>query len=697
MQNTEQNTSNDANVNQNSSVNNPVPVVNVQSTQPQPLDKVVLQQLLDAQTAQSTVQNTRMSYKAPSSFPQQTPIQQQQYFGNNVRFNHFQQNHSFATPTDPKSKRRESCRVTIQNRYSNQSNDAKQSVPNLGFLNRLWKSSSVPPNNETPVVVDTEVAANSNDDSCILCCEQFPEDIDLGLFASDPVYTLPCCKQLLHVDCYDELRKQKFDNCIFCRAHLPTYDLNTFHPNLLTEDELLIPDAIERTIEIELDCEAELNDGLVDAIVTVKGVVTNQNDDDFENNRPGMDLLIVVDVSGSMSGTPLKLVQESLVYLIDHQLKPQDRISLVKFSTTATLVSKPRGVTAKNKPELLSMVEKYLFATNSTNIFGGIHLAAEVLKMRERKNPMASILLLSDGEDTCGLQTDSLGLIKLCKDLKKDFLPIHTFGYGRGHDSKLMKGISDMTGGAYSFIESNTDVPVVFASAVGGMTSLILQNVSLKFNIESMEDSQEIIDVLAGSYETKFYDKAGKVDLFNMLDGESRKVIVKIKDPLAHFDVTPLKVTFSYSYVNETEIHKQYCDLTQFVPFSHSLHEQLAYVEFEKATAKALLLVDQRDTKSALLELNAFNQTISKMRTKLSTIGEHDLKYLEDIRSECDSMIEKLTKQSDSNVTRSKMRETQTVLCQQRSTNQTTVISAYQSAKSSSHSKRYMQSKTTME
>jgi len=42
--------------------------------------------------------------------------------------------------------------------------------------------------------------------------------------------------------------------------------------------------------------------------------------DNFDSeDRPGMDLVMVIDISGSMAGTKLKLVKETLTFLV-HEL-----------------------------------------------------------------------------------------------------------------------------------------------------------------------------------------------------------------------------------------------------------------------------------------------------------------------------------------------------------------------------------------
>ena len=53
---------------------------------------------------------------------------------------------------------------------------------------------------------------------------------------------------------------------------------------------------------------------------------------EMDESRPGIDIVIAIDISGSMQGQKIKLVRETLVFLVD-ELKDVDRLSLVTFNS----------------------------------------------------------------------------------------------------------------------------------------------------------------------------------------------------------------------------------------------------------------------------------------------------------------------------------------------------------------------------
>ena len=54
----------------------------------------------------------------------------------------------------------------------------------------------------------------------------------------------------------------------------------------------------------------------------------------LDDERPGLDLVITIDKSGSMRGNKIKLVKETLIFIVD-ELKEIDRLSLVTFSNSS--------------------------------------------------------------------------------------------------------------------------------------------------------------------------------------------------------------------------------------------------------------------------------------------------------------------------------------------------------------------------
>ena len=114
-----------------------------------------------------------------------------------------------------------------------------------------------------------------------------------------------------------------------------------------------------------------------------------------ELDRPPIDIVCVVDRSGSMQGGKWKLVVETLNDLVQ-LLQPTDRLSIVSFSNSATRECTLVRLNAVGKASLNSAIQT-MQANGGTNIGGGLDIALKQLQERRYRNPISSILLLSDG------------------------------------------------------------------------------------------------------------------------------------------------------------------------------------------------------------------------------------------------------------------------------------------------------------
>ncbi|CAO2169865.1 unnamed protein product [Urochloa humidicola] len=202
------------------------------------------------------------------------------------------------------------------------------------------------------------------------------------------------------------------------------------------------------------------------------------------NARAPVDLVTVLDVSASMEGEKISLVKRAMGFVIDN-LGAGDRLSVVAFHTGAVRVLRLTRMTADGKAAAKRAVEA-LAASGSTNIRGGLDEAAKVLEDRRHRNAVASVILLSDGQDnqSFGFSNGHGSFRTPDYDL---LVPpsfsiaggrcaaVHAFGFGTDHDAAAMHAISEITGGTFSFVEDHAAIQDAFARCVGGLLSVAAQ------------------------------------------------------------------------------------------------------------------------------------------------------------------------------------------------------------------------------
>lgn len=296
---------------------------------------------------------------------------------------------------------------------------------------------------------------------------------------------------------------------------------------------------IEIALHPEVEAVAAANTCNLTVLVHLKAAQrTVQNTETTSSDltsrgRAAIDLVTVLDVSGSMSGTKLTLLKRAMAFVISN-LSPVDRLSIVVFSSTARRVLPLRRMCPDGQRSARRVIDR-LVCTGGTNISEGLKKGAKVLEDRREKNPVASIMLLSDGQNTYCLTprsaTERRTPIRQPSQYGHGQNPVHAFGFGVDHDAATMHRISEESGGTFSFIQAESLVQDAFAQCLGGLLSVVAQDVQL--TILRQSDGVELRNMHAGSYQTDILSDGihGTVKLGDLYADEDRHVLVDIKIP----------------------------------------------------------------------------------------------------------------------------------------------------------------------
>ncbi|KAK2997689.1 hypothetical protein RJ639_026654 [Escallonia herrerae] len=260
-----------------------------------------------------------------------------------------------------------------------------------------------------------------------------------------------------------------------------------------------------------------------------------------QNSRAPVDLVTVLDVSGSMAGTKLALLKRAMGFVIQN-LGPSDRLSVISFSSTARRLFPLRRMTDNGRQEALQAVNS-LISNGGTNIAEGLRKCAKVMTERKWKNPVTSIILLSDGQDTytvtspraTNIRNEYQSLLPISMHRNSGagpHVPVHAFGFGADHDAVLMHSISEMSGGTFSFIEAECVIQDAFAQCIGGLLSVVVQE--LQLTVECIHPTLRLGSVKAGSYKTGISSDArtGFVEVGDLYAEEERDFLVTMNIPV---------------------------------------------------------------------------------------------------------------------------------------------------------------------
>ncbi len=196
-----------------------------------------------------------------------------------------------------------------------------------------------------------------------------------------------------------------------------------------------------------------------------------------DRQRPDANLVLLIDVSGSMNAPDkLPLVKDSMRLLVDN-LKPDDTVGIVVYAGAAGLVLPPTRVSEKEK--ILEAIAR-LTPGGSTAGAEGIRLAYDLAERSFRENGVNRILLATDGDFNVGI--DSTSELKGYVERKRDrgvFLSV--LGYGQGnYRDELAQALAQNGNGVAAYIDTLNEAHKVLVQQAGSSLFTIAKDVKLQ-------------------------------------------------------------------------------------------------------------------------------------------------------------------------------------------------------------------------
>lgn len=206
-----------------------------------------------------------------------------------------------------------------------------------------------------------------------------------------------------------------------------------------------------------------------------------------ELERPPLNLVLALDVSGSMEGESIEALRSGLTRMLEF-LEPEDRISLVTYSDGAAVAIEWAGL--EEKAALQSAILA-LTPGGSTNIYDGLFTAYEVASAHLDPARQNRVILLSDGVATSGIKSPAK-IKSLAAAWAAEGVATTTIGVGSDFDATIMKAVAEVGSGAYYFLEDPVAVKEVFTEEV--QTFLVPAALDVRLDVSMAEgyDVQEV-------------------------------------------------------------------------------------------------------------------------------------------------------------------------------------------------------------
>jgi hypothetical protein len=285
---------------------------------------------------------------------------------------------------------------------------------------------------------------------------------------------------------------------------------------------------------------------------------------DCNRDRPGLDLVVAVDVTGrGMRGDMLRALKIAMWFVVG-KLSPIDRLAIIAFAASSTLLCPLRQVTEASRREMVELIDR-LEDLRSWDVHININVALRhALKVLDSRKVSAGrvvgIMLVSHNPE-------------LIHERGKDKVhvgnvAVYTFGFGldsRETGERCSAALSHVAaasmGGTFSHIlvthgAAGRGLTMAFSQCLAGLLTVSAQD--LELTVAPVGNESRIAKVNAGSYpQWKQKDDANSprpggpvtVGFGNLYSGETRNVIVELWLPaiISERKAEILNVTYSYS------------------------------------------------------------------------------------------------------------------------------------------------------
>lgn len=249
------------------------------------------------------------------------------------------------------------------------------------------------------------------------------------------------------------------------------------------------------------------------------------------------EVVLAVDVSGSMEGTPLASTKKAALKFVKTILdvNPNIRINLITYSDTAIA-----AVSSSNEKKVLCNAINNMSADGGTNMYSAISKSQE--RLVETKTENKYMIIMSDGLPNRGKESNgsyTSPVNNIAGTLKSNNIKICSLGFFHNlQGSELSEGTSLMSSiaspGYYYNAANTSDIQDIFydiANQVGGRTSRIVKiacpvDVTVSCNGETLSSAEDTLNTRTNFGTLSFEGKFNETKILRLDDDADYEICI---------------------------------------------------------------------------------------------------------------------------------------------------------------------------
>lgn len=193
---------------------------------------------------------------------------------------------------------------------------------------------------------------------------------------------------------------------------------------------------------------------------------------DREGFRQPVNLAVVLDRSGSMSGAKIEKARQAALAAL-RELGARDRFALAAYDTEARVIIPSQ--TIEDRETLAARISR-IQPGGSTALHAGVESGAGQLLPHAASFNLNRILLLSDGLANVGPSSPE-DLAALGRRLARRNVAVSTIGLGDDYNEDLMAALAESGAGNYYYVQDTEKLASIFAKELGKLLHVVARNV----------------------------------------------------------------------------------------------------------------------------------------------------------------------------------------------------------------------------
>jgi Ca-activated chloride channel homolog len=346
-------------------------------------------------------------------------------------------------------------------------------------------------------------------------------------------------------------------------------------------------------------------------------------------DRPPLNLGLVIDRSGSMSGEKIDYARQAACYAVE-QLLPSDRVSVAIFDDRVDILV-PTTL-AIHKADIVRHI-KQIRERGSTALHAGWVEGGLQVGQHYKAEHLNRIILLSDGLANVG-ETNPDAIAQDVHGLSRRGISTTTMGLGNDYSEDLLEAMARSGDGNFYHIESPQQLPQIFQAELNGLMATLGHKVSLGI---TPQGNVTLVDILNDLERTEY----GRLKLPNLVVGNPIAVVIRLKIPACPqtTDLCQFRVAWDDPNQEDRQIQRTTLRLPVLpslefdtLPSNPEVQQQVALLMAARAREEAIRQIDQGRLADATARLEVARGIV--MSAPMSPAMLSEVEALKDLESD---------------------------------------------------------------